>query len=43
MLVSLSLWAFLYRLQMDSDTYRNLLQGAAEELRDPSLKLYFKM
>ena len=42
-LVSLSLWPFLRIGGMSQENYRALIAGAIAELRDPNLKLYYRV
>ena len=43
MLVSLSLWPFMRIGGMSAEQYRALIAGAVAELRDPRMKLYYKV
>lgn len=43
MLVSLSLWPFMRIGGMSQEHYRALIAGAVAELRDPRMKLYYKV
>ena len=43
MLISLSLRPLLHHDNMRPDQYQNLIAGAARELHDDSLKLYYRL